>query len=174
MSRLTIRIYGDPALRRKAEPVPVVDDRIRELAEDMIDTMYDANGVGLAAPQVGLSLRMLVADATHHDGGDGPRVFVNPVILESSGEWTFDEGCLSLPGLTADLVRPERIRVRFFDELGREREEEFHQLWSRVIQHEMDHLEGKLFVDRMSPMRRALIEKKLRDLARESKTRISL
>lgn len=174
MALLTIRLYGDPVLRRKAEPVAVVDGEIRALAANMVETMYDANGVGLAAPQVGRPVRMLVADATHHDGGDGPRVFINPEILEAWGEWSFDEGCLSLPGLTAELVRPEAIRLRFFDELGREREEEFHQLWSRVLQHEIDHLDGRLFVDRMSPMSRALIEKRLRELAKESKTRISL
>jgi peptide deformylase len=173
MARLTIHLYGDPILRRKAEPVPVVDDEIRQLAADMVETMYDANGVGLAAPQVGRSIRMLVADASHHDGAGGPRAFINPEIVDSWDEWIYDEGCLSVPGLTAELVRPEAVLVRFHDEQGQLHEEEFHQLWARVLQHEIDHLDGKLFVDRMSPMRRALVEKKLRELSRESKTRIS-
>jgi len=174
MALLPIRIYGDPILRRKSAPVTQVDDRIRELAHDMIETLYDAPGVGLAAPQVGVSIRMLVADATRQDGGDGPRVFINPEILESWDEWEYDEGCLSVPGVSAEIIRPEAIRVRFQDEQGRPREEEFHRLWSRVLQHEIDHLDGKLFVDYLSPMRRALVLKKLRELARESKARMSL
>lgn len=169
MAILPIRLYGDPILRRKSPRVAVVNEEIRRLADDMVETMFEANGVGLAAPQVGVSLRLLVADATHRDGGDGPRVFINPEIVEAWDEWSFDEGCLSLPGLSADLVRPEGIRVRYLDETGAEYEEEFHQLWSRVLQHEMDHLDGKLLVDRMSPMRRALIERKLRELVKESK-----
>ena len=169
MATLPIRLYGDPILRRKAAPVAVIDDEIRRLAADMVETMFDSNGVGLAAPQVGLSLRLLVADATHRDGGAGPRVFINPEILESWDEWLYDEGCLSLPGLSAELVRPEAIRLRFQDETGAWHEEEFHELWSRVLQHEIDHLDGKLFVDRMSPMRRALLEKRLRELVKESK-----
>lgn len=169
MALLPIRLYGDPVLRRKSAPVAVVDDKIRRLAADMVETMFENNGVGLAAPQVGLSLRLLVADATHRDGGDGPRVFINPEILDAWDEWSFDEGCLSLPGLSAELVRPEGILLRYQDETGTECEEEFHQLWSRVLQHEIDHLDGRLFVDRMSPMRRALIERKLRELVKESK-----
>jgi peptide deformylase len=173
MARLTIRLYGDPILRRKADPVPVVDDAIRQLATDMVETMFDANGVGLAAPQVGRSIRLLVADASHYDDVGGPRVFINPEIVDSWDEWTYDEGCLSVPGLNVELTRPEGVIVRFHDEKGVRHEEEFHQLWARVLQHEIDHLDGKLFVDRMSPMRRALAEKRLRELSREWKSRIS-
>ena len=169
MAILPIRLYGDPILRRKSAPIAVVDDEIRRLADDMVETMFENNGVGLAAPQVGLSLRLLVVDATHSDGGDGPRVFINPEIIETWDEWSFDEGCLSLPGLSAELVRPEGILLRYRDETGTACEEEFHRLWSRVLQHEIDHLDGRLFVDRMSPMRRALIERKLRELVKESK-----
>jgi peptide deformylase len=174
MALLNIRLYGDPILRRKCAAVAEVDDEIRRLAADMIDTMYDASGVGLAAPQIGRTIRMLVADASHREGGAGPRAFINPVILESWGEWNFDEGCLSVPGISAEIVRPEGIRLRFQDETGEWREEEFHRLWSRVLQHEIDHLDGKLFVDYVSPMRRALLMKKLKELARESKTRMAL
>jgi peptide deformylase len=169
MAILPIRLYGDPILRRRSAPVAAVDDRVRRLAVDMMETMEEANGVGLAAPQVGLSWRLLVADASHRDGGGGPRLFVNPEIIESWDEWLFDEGCLSLPGLSAELVRPEAIRLRFQDETGTEREEEFHQLWARVLQHEIDHLDGRLFVDRMSPMRRSLLGRRLREMAKESK-----
>ena len=174
MAIMPIRLYGDPILRKKSAPVPEVTDAIRALAADMIDTLYDASGVGLAAPQVGRSIRMLVADASHHDGGAGPRIFVNPEIVRSWGEWVFDEGCLSVPGVSAEIVRPEGILVRFQDETGARREEEFHRLWSRVLQHETDHLAGKLFVDYLSPMRRALVLRKLKELARESKARMPL
>lgn len=174
MALLPIRIYGDPILRRKALPVAEVSDEIRALARDMTETMFDADGVGLAAPQIGRSLRMLIADASHRDGGNGPRVFINPEIVEKAGEWNYDEGCLSVPGLSAELVRAEMVRVRFQDEQGAWHEEEFHELWSRVLQHEIDHLDGKLFVDYLSPIRRALVLKKLRQLQKESKTSISL
>ncbi|MFN8547907.1 MAG: peptide deformylase [Candidatus Eisenbacteria bacterium] len=169
MALLPIRIYGDPILRRKALPIPEVSDEIRVLAQDMVETMFDADGVGLAAPQVGRSIRMLVADASHRDGGGGPRVFINPVIVEKAGEWNYDEGCLSVPGLSAELVRPEMVRVRFLDEKGAHQEEEFHKVWSRVLQHEIDHLDGKLFVDYLSPIKRALVMKKLKQLQKESK-----
>ena len=174
MALLPIRIYGDPILRRRSLDVPEVNAEIRDLARDMIDTMYEADGVGLAAPQVGRSIRMLVADASHRDGGGGARVFINPIIVESWGEWSFDEGCLSVPGLSAELVRPEAVRVRFQDESGALCEEEFHRVWARVLQHEIDHLEGKLFVDYLSPIKRALIMKKLKQLQKDSKTGISL
>jgi len=174
MALLPIRIYGDPVLRKKSDAVAKVDAEIRALARDMIETLYDASGVGLAAPQVGRSIRMLVADASHHDGGNGPRVFVNPEIVESWDEWEYDEGCLSVPGVSAEIVRPEAVRVRFMDEEGRWQEEEFHRLWGRVLQHEIDHLDGKLFVDYLSPMRRALVLKKLKELAKESKSRLAL
>jgi peptide deformylase len=174
MALLPIRLYGDPVLRRKSEPVATVDQEIRSFGQDLIDTMYEASGVGLAAPQVGRLLRMLVADGSRREGGNGPRVFINPVILESWGEWEYDEGCLSVPGLTAEIVRPEAIRLRFQDLSGETREEEFHRLWGRVLQHEIDHLDGKLFVDYLSQMRRALVMKKLREIAKESKSRVEL
>jgi peptide deformylase len=117
---------------------------------------------------------MLVADASYTEGGPGPRVFVNPEILESWGEWVYDEGCLSIPGITAEITRPEAIRVRFLDLQGRVHEEEMHRLWARVLQHEIDHLDGKLFTDYLSPMRRALLMKKLREIQKESKDRVSL
>ncbi|MBK8231337.1 MAG: peptide deformylase [Candidatus Eisenbacteria bacterium] len=174
MALLPIRLYGDPVLRRKSVEVPEVSEEIQLLARDMLETMYDADGVGLAAPQVGRSIRMLVADASHKDGGAGGRVFINPVILEAWGELSYDEGCLSVPGLSAELVRPEAVRVRFQDETGATREEEFHRLWGRVLQHEIDHLEGKLFVDYLSPIKRALIMKKLKQLQKEAKSGIAL
>jgi peptide deformylase len=172
MALLNIRIYGDPVLRKRAEPIREITPAIRTLASDMLETMFDAPGVGLAAPQVGQSIRMVTVDAGRSDG-EAPRVFINPEILEAWSEWTFDEGCLSIPGVTAEIVRPEAIRVRFQDLEGRWHEEEMHQLWARVLQHEIDHLNGKLFVDYLSPMRRALLTKKLKGLARESRSRVA-
>ena len=168
MSVLDIRLYGDPVLRRKAESVVEIDDEIRELAADMIDTMYEAEGVGLAAPQIGLSIRIIVADAEHGEGGGSPRVFVNPEILEKDGEWRFEEGCLSIPGIRADVVRPERIVLRFQDLDGQEHVEEMHEIWARILQHEIDHLEGKLFIDYLSQIKKTLIRKTLRELEYEA------
>jgi peptide deformylase len=170
MARLDIRIYGDPILRQRAEAVTRFDEALRQLAEDMLETMYAADGVGLAAPQVGRRLRLLVVD-TQGRGEDerGPLVLVNPRILESWGSWSYDEGCLSIPGITAEIVRPESVRVAYQDLEGAEHEEVFSRLLGRVVQHEADHLDGKLFVDYLSPMRRAMVLKKLRQLSREGK-----
>jgi peptide deformylase len=174
MALLAIRLYGDPILRKRAAPITSITPAIRSLAADMLETMFDASGAGLAAPQVGESIRMLAGDASRQDGGDGPRVFINPEILEAWSEWTYEEGCLSIPGISAEIVRPEAIRVRFQDLEGQWHEEEMHHLWARILQHEIDHLNGKLFVDYMSPMRRALLSKKLKELTRESKLRVAL
>jgi peptide deformylase len=174
MAVLPVILYGDPVLRRKAAPIETIDDEIRRLAEDMIETMYEDAGIGLAAPQVDRSIRMLVADGSSYEGGgDSARVFINPVIIESWGERNFDEGCLSIPGIRAEILRPDSIRIRFQDLDGETHEEEMHELWSRVLQHETDHLDGKLFIDYLSPMRRALLMKKLKELARESKSRVT-
>lgn len=168
MSVLDIRLYGDPVLRQKAVRVETFDAEIRELAADMVETMYEADGVGLAAPQIGLSIRMLVADADHAEEGRPARVFINPEILEKDGEWKFEEGCLSIPGIRADVVRPERIVVRYQDVEGQEHTEEMHELWARVLQHEIDHLDGKLFIDYLSQIKKTLIRKVLRELEYEA------
>lgn len=171
---LEVLVYGDPVLRRKSAPIDTVSDEIRKLASDMIETMYLEEGVGLAAPQVGRSIRLLVADAEFDELARPARVFVNPEILESSGEWKFDEGCLSVPGIRAEIVRPEMIRLRYQDLDGNTHEEEMHEIWARILQHEIDHLDGKLFVDYLSPIKRSLIMKKLKALAKESKGRITV
>lgn len=168
MTTLDIRLYGDPVLRRKAEPIEVIDAEIRTLAADMIETMYEADGVGLAAPQVGLPLRILVADAERADEEKAARVFINPEILEKGGEWKFEEGCLSIPGIRADVVRPERIVVRYLDLDGAEHVEEMNEMWARVLQHEIDHLDGKLFIDYLSQIKKTLIKKTLRELEEEA------
>lgn len=146
MPILPIRTFGDPVLRSPAEPVAVIDDGVRKLVEDMIETMYAAPGVGLAAPQVGVSRRVAVFDA--HDGL-GARVLINPVIVETSGEWVFDEGCLSVPGYFWPITRPAFARARGLDLDGNPVEYAGEELLGRVLQHEIDHLDGMLLVERL-------------------------
>ncbi len=146
MPILPIRTFGDPVLRTPAEPVDVVDDGVRKLVEDMIETMYAAPGVGLAAPQVGVSRRVAVFDA--HDGL-GARVLINPVILETSGEWVYDEGCLSVPGYFWPITRPAFARARGLDLDGNAVEYAGDELLGRVLQHEIDHLDGMLLIGRL-------------------------
>ena len=144
MATYQIRIFGDPVLRQRASEIENIDGALVRLAEDMIETMYDAPGVGLAAPQVGVERRMFV-----YDVGDGPAVVVNPEILESSGEWTYKEGCLSIPGLSWELVRPKEVHLRGVDLEGNELDIEADELLARCFQHEMDHLDGILIVERL-------------------------
>ncbi len=167
----TIRLYGDPVLRRKADPVGEVDDEVRLLAQTMIQSMYAESGIGLAAPQVGRSLRLIVADPLIDGRQGNPRAFINPEIVDSWGMTTYEEGCLSLPGVNGDVDRPEGVAVRFLDLDGTGQEESFDGLWARVLQHEIDHLNGRLFVDHLSTMRRAMLQRRLRELAREAKER---
>lgn len=169
MALLDIKVYGDPILRKLAKPVETVDDEIRALVEDMLETMYEAEGIGLAAPQIGRSIRLLVAD-TQQRGADarGPLALVNPVIKSTEGEWVFDEGCLSLPGISAEIKRAKTVRVEYTTPDGERKEEVFDDLLGRVVLHEMDHLDGKLFVDYLSSMRRAMILKKLKKIAKEA------
>ncbi len=143
---LPLRLFGDQVLRRVAGEVTNIDGDLVELAERMLVTMDEANGVGLAAPQVGRSVRMFV----HALGEQAPAVLINPEIAASSGEWTYSEGCLSIPGLYFDLVRPGTVHVRATGIDGRDLEIEADELLGRVIQHELDHLDGVLFVDRLT------------------------
>lgn len=168
MAILPIRLYGDPVLRTKSQPVEKVDDALIRFALDMIETMKDADGIGLAAIQVGRPIRMLVADVGTRAPKGVSKIFINPRIIEAIGECDYDEGCLSVPGVNAEITRPEKIVVRFTDGKGNEREDMFDELLARVLQHEMDHLDGKLFVDYLSPLRRAMVMKKLLMLQRQS------
>ncbi len=163
-----ILIHPDPRLRKVCEPVEVVDDAVRALADDMLETMYDAPGVGLAAPQIGVLRRILVMDCAGKDEPPAPRVVINPEILWASEETeTHEEGCLSLPEQYAEVTRPARVRVRYLDREGKTVEEEFSGLWSRCVQHEIDHLNGRLFIDYLSPIRRRMITEKVKKLKRE-------
>ena len=154
-----IRIFGDPVLKQRADEVTDVDGRLARLVEDMLQTMYDAPGVGLAAPQVGVRKRLFVYDL--HDGS-GPGVVINPVITESDGEWVYDEGCLSVPGLHWEIVRPKTIHLTGYDLDGNEVSFEADELLGRLFQHELDHLDGVLLVDRLDDDRRAEVLRQLR------------
>ncbi|MGI9234239.1 MAG: peptide deformylase [Woeseiaceae bacterium] len=159
MAKLKILEFPDPRLRTKAAPVEAVDDRVRALIDDMFETMYAAPGIGLAATQVDVHRRLLVADVST-DKSD-PHVLINPEILEKDGVMVSDEGCLSVPGYYEEVERAEHIRVRFLDREGVVQELDVKGLLAVCIQHEMDHLEGKLFVDYLSEAKRQRIRKKL-------------
>jgi peptide deformylase len=144
MALRNIRKYGDDILRKECREINKIDDRLLTLIEDMKETMYEADGVGLAAPQVGILKRLFVIDI-----GEGPIVFINPKIIETSGTQTDEEGCLSLPGETEEVVRPNYVKARALNEKGEEFEIEAEELLARAILHEYDHLNGTLFIDRV-------------------------
>jgi peptide deformylase len=159
MAILNILEYPDPRLRTKAQPVDVVDDDLRRLAADMLETMYAAPGIGLAATQVDVHRRMLVADTSEEQ--DTPHIFINPEILERRGTEVMEEGCLSVPGFYESVTRSEWVRVRALNLEGETFEMELDGLLAVVVQHEMDHLEGKLFVDYLSDLKRQRIRKRI-------------
>lgn len=162
MAIFPIRTFGDPVLRAVASAVDEVDDGIRRLAQDMIETMYDAPGVGLAAPQIGISRRVFVFDSAD---GTGAHTVVNPVMLEASDEWEFEEGCLSVPGKYWPIKRPAYVRLRGLNLDGEEIVYEGDELTGRVLQHEFDHLEGTLLVERLERRVRKEALRELRDEA---------
>jgi peptide deformylase len=159
MAVLKVRKYGDPVLRRRSAPVREITPEIRRIVQDMIDTMYEEVGIGLAAAQVGISLRlMVVAD----EKGRDPRALVNPVIAEQGGEVTAEEGCLSLPGIFAPVTRAEWVRLEAQDLDGEPVSIHARGLTARVFQHEMDHLDGVLFIDRLDPVTRDRIKRRIK------------
>jgi peptide deformylase len=162
MAIFPIRTFGDPVLRTAATAVDEIDDGIRRLVQDMIETMYDAPGVGLAAPQIGISRRVFVFDSAD---GTGAHAVINPVMLESSDEWEFDEGCLSVPGKYWPIKRPGYVRIRGLNLDGEEVVYEGDELLGRVLQHEYDHLEGTLLVERLERRVRKEALRELRDEA---------
>lgn len=170
MAVLRIRTYGDPVLRRKADEVSVFDAELEKLVADMFETMYDAPGVGLAAPQVGVSKRILVMDCAEKGQPKQPVVLINPEIIPESEPVCMEEGCLSVPGIYAQVTRPELITVRGVNAQGQAVElTKISGLLARCTQHEMDHLDGILFVDKLSPSDRILFEGKLKKLSRNQK-----
>jgi peptide deformylase len=144
MSPFEIRTIGDPVLRSRAEEITDIDGRLADLVDDMLATMYEAPGIGLAAPQVGVRKRLFV-----YDIGDGPRALVNPTISESDGEWVYDEGCLSVPGYSFEIVRPKVVHLTGYDLDGNEVSFEADELLARLFQHELDHLDGVLLLERL-------------------------
>jgi peptide deformylase len=170
MAKREIRILPDPVLRQVAAPVSEVDDRVRALADDMLETMYDAPGIGLAAPQIGVLERIVVCDVVTEEGAEpDPRVLVNPEIVFASEEMrTYEEGCLSIPDYTEDVTRPGRVVVRYLDRDGRPQEIEADGLLATCIQHEIDHLNGVLFIDHLSRLKRDRITKKFKKEARHA------
>jgi peptide deformylase len=159
MAKLKILEFPDPRLRTKAKPVEAVDDALRQLIDDMFETMYDAPGIGLAATQVDVHRRLLVADVS--SDRNEPWVLINPEIIEKDGVEVTEEGCLSVPGYYEEVERAERVRVRYLDRDGSEAESEFDGLLAVCVQHEIDHLDGKLFVDYISEAKRQRIRKRL-------------
>jgi peptide deformylase len=159
MAKLIILEFPDPRLRKKAAAVEAVDAPLRALIDDMFETMYSAPGIGLAATQVDVHRRLLVADVSSDK--DDAHVFINPEILEKDGVTVTEEGCLSVPGYFEEVERAEHIKVRYLDRDGAERVEEFEGLLAVCVQHEIDHLDGKLFVDYLSEAKRQRIRKKL-------------
>lgn len=171
--KFPIVAYGDPVLRRKATAIePDEYPHIKELVQNMYETMYAARGVGLAAPQVGLSMRLFVIDVSAFEDEEPAlknfkKAFINATMLEETGEeWGFNEGCLSIPDIREDVYRCPVIRLSYYDEDWKHHEETFKGMAARVIQHEYDHIEGKLFTDKLNPLRKRLIEKKLNDISR--------
>jgi peptide deformylase len=162
MAILPIITVPDPILRKVAKPVERVDEALRRLMDDMLASMYDAPGIGLAAPQVGISRRLIVMDPAHDEEPKQALIMVNPEIITRGVELRLhEEGCLSIPDVTAEVERPARTRVRFLDRQGNPGEVELEGIWSTLVQHEIDHLNGVLFIDYLSRLKRDMIVKKL-------------
>jgi len=167
MAILPIRVYPDPVLRVRCPEVETFDADLKELAESMVETMHAAPGIGLAASQVGVEQRLAVVDITAGESRNALHIFVNPEIVESAGRETDEEGCLSIPGITEKISRPAAIRVRAMDLAGNPFETEADGLFARAICHEIDHLDGVLFVDRLVGLRKERVRRQLRRMGRQ-------
>lgn len=168
-----VYVYGTSVLRKKAREIPQDYEGLKELIDNMFETMYSAEGVGLAAPQIGKSLRLFIVDATAVEEDDEEnqeefkKVFINPVLLEETGEeWLFNEGCLSIPLIREDVSRKPKIRIQYYDENWEFHDEIYDGVKARIIQHEYDHLEGVLFVDKINPLRKRLLNSKLNAISK--------
>jgi peptide deformylase len=170
--KLPIIAYGDSVLRKKGTEITKDYPELNNLIENMFETMYGAHGVGLAAPQIGLSIRLFVVDATSFAEDepalkDFKKTFINAKIIEESGnKWSFNEGCLSIPDIREDIDRHESLTISYYDENWKHYEETYKGLAARIIQHEYDHIEGKLFVDKLSPLRKAMLNNKLSSISK--------
>ena len=166
-------ILPDPVLREVSKPIEQVNGSIKNLARDMFETMYDAPGIGLAAIQIGVPMRMVVIDLAKQDEPKAPQVFINPEILSSSDERaSYEEGCLSIPEYYADVERPASVRVKFVDGNGKEQEIEAEGLLAVCLQHEIDHLNGVLFIDYISKLKRDMVVRKFKKLARDRQPQV--
>lgn len=177
-----IIVYGDPILRKRAKEIKKDTLDIKSLVQDMFDTMHAAHGIGLAAPQIGKSIRVFVVDGTtledeKEDMTGFKKAFINPVIIDEEGkEWEFEEGCLSIPNIRENVVRPEKVSLRYRDENWAIKKEEYDGIKGRIIQHEYDHLDGKMFIDYLSPLKKRMLKGKLTDISKgevETEYRIS-
>lgn len=163
-----ILIHPDPRLKKLCDPVREVTPELVRLAQDMLETMYDAPGIGLAAPQVGVMKRLLVMDCMKAPDAPRPLILFNPEIIWTSADLTtYEEGCLSIPEQYAEIQRPDKATVRWTDETGAAQEETFEGLWATCVQHEVDHLNGRLFIDYLGPLKRQMITRKMEKLKRE-------
>ncbi|MCK0140949.1 peptide deformylase [Aliiroseovarius sp. F20344] len=164
-----ILIHPDPRLKKVAEAVPDLSDDLRVLADDMLETMYDAPGIGLAAPQIGVLKRLIVLDCVRDENEPPqPMIMFNPEVIQSSDDLNvYEEGCLSIPEQFAEVTRPKEVSVRWLDRDGNVQEREFDGLWATCVQHEIDHLNGKLFIDYLKPLKRQMITRKMQKLKRE-------
>lgn len=172
MSLRPILLHPDPRLKKQCKPVTDFDADLRRLADDMLETMYHAPGIGLAAPQVGKDTRLIVMDCAAREEGEEvrlePMVLVNPEVTWASEETSvYEEGCLSIPEIYADVTRPDSVRVSYLDLDGKTNEQEFDGLWATCVQHEIDHLNGKLFIDYLSAVKRTMITNKMKKVKKE-------
>lgn len=176
---LPIVAYGNPVLKKKAKEVPKDLINFDEFIKNMWETMYNAKGVGLAAPQVGISSRIFIVDTSPFTDSENmnddefklvdsfKKIFINPIIIEESGnEWNFNEGCLSIPEIRADIKRRDTVKIKYFDQEFREHHDTFFGIIARVVQHEYDHIEGVLFTDKLTPLKRKLIKGKLLNISK--------
>lgn len=174
---LPIVAYGDPVLRKETDEIDENYPKLKELIENMFETMYNAPGVGLAAPQIGLSIRMFIVDTAyiHEDDVEGEepeeegikKVFINPIILDETGDpWLYEEGCLSIPGIREDVMRKDTITIEYYDENFELKEETYDGFNARVIQHEYDHIEGILFTDHLKPLKKRMLKSKLDNISK--------
>ena len=164
-----ILIHPDPRLKKACAPVDDLTDAFRALGDDMLETMYEAPGIGLAAPQVGVLSRLIVLDCIKEEGATPqPTMMFNPTVIATSDEThTYDEGCLSIPEIYGEVTRPAEVEVAWIDRDGKARQQVFDKLWATCVQHEIDHLDGKLFIDHLRPLRRQMITRRMVKLKRE-------
>ncbi|QPH53475.1 peptide deformylase [Pontivivens ytuae] len=166
-----ILIHPDPRLKKVADPVATVDDAVRKLADDMLETMYEAPGIGLAGPQIGVMKRIFVMDCSEKDAEPEPMVLINPEILSvSEEEAVYEEGCLSIPDIYAEVTRPAEVEMRWLDRDGAVREGRFDALYATCAQHELDHLNGRLFIDYLGSVKRTMITNKMKKLKKARAT----